>query len=229
MIPISDDNPTRSFPWLTIALILVNVAVFAYTLQLPPEARLAFVERNALVPTRLLADPSPAQLLTGLYATFMHAGWLHIGFNMLYLWIFGNNVEDRFGHFGFALFYLTAGAGAFALQLAFTPDLAVPFLGASGAVAGVLGAYAVLYPRARVLIAIPILVFVELARLPAIFVIGFWFVTQLFHGVGSIAPGAMQSGGVAYLAHVGGFLTGALIATPLALLGSRRSRFVGWR
>jgi membrane associated rhomboid family serine protease len=137
---------------------------------------------------------------------FMHAGWLHLGGNMLYLWIFGDNVEDRFGHMKFLIFYLICGLAATAAQLTFTANSNIPNLGASGAIAGVLGAYVLLFPRARV----RVLQGIYIIPLPALIVIGFWFILQLFSGIGSIAN-ASDTGGVAFMAHVGGFIAGFLL------------------
>jgi membrane associated rhomboid family serine protease len=180
LIPLRDENPTRTLPWVTFAIAVANVAVFAYEWVLPPEALDAFIQTYAFVPSRFLASPlSPAQLLTVFTAMFMHAGPIHLGGNMLYLWIFGNNIEDRLGHGRFVLFYLACGIAATAAQTAAGPGSSIPTLGASGAVAGVLGAYAWLFPRANVITLIPLFFFFEIARVPALLVIGLWFVLQL--------------------------------------------------
>ncbi|HSQ21388.1 MAG TPA: rhomboid family intramembrane serine protease [Coriobacteriia bacterium] len=225
MIPIRDENPTRRLPWLTILLIGANIAVFVYELSLGPDALQAFWTRWAIVPARFLADPfSPAELATIVTAMFMHAGWVHLIGNMLYLWIFGNNIEDRFGPLGFAVFYLASGIAASAAQMLATPASTVPNLGASGAVAGVLGAYLLLYPGASVITIIPIFVFIEVARVPAYLVIGFWFILQLGTGLASLATTAPDAGGVAYFAHVGGFVAGLLMAAPVAIASRTRRR-----
>ena len=202
MLPIGDDDSARrTFPLVTYVLIALNVLFFFVELS----GGDAFVREWAFVPSRFLADPagdSPS-LLTSL---FMHAGWLHLGGNMLYLWIFGDNVEDRFGHVKFAIFYLLCGLGATFAQLAFSVGSNVPNLGASGAIAGVLGAYILLFPQGRV----RVLQGQQVIQVPALIVIGLWIVLQLFSSIGSIAA-TTDTGGVAYMAHVGGFLMGLVL------------------
>jgi membrane associated rhomboid family serine protease len=165
----------------------------------------AFIETWAFVPSRFLANPG-ADFLTIFTSMFMHAGWLHLGGNMLYLWIFGDNVEDRFGHIKFIIFYLLCGLVATFAQLAFSLGSNVPNLGASGAIAGVLGAYILLFPKGRV----RVLQGQQVIQVPALIVIGLWIVLQLFSSIGSIASTA-QTGGVAYMAHVGGFIAGIVL------------------
>lgn len=224
MIPIRDDNPTRRVPWVTIAFIALNIAVFAYELSLEPAGLEAFWLRWAFVPARFLADPfAPSQIVTLFTAMFMHAGWIHVGGNLLYLWIFGNNVEDRFGPVGFIAFYLGSGILAALAQLAAAPGATIPMLGASGAIAGVLGAYLLLFPGASVVTIIPVFIFIEVARVPAYLVIGFWFVLQLGSGLASLGAGA-AAGGVAWFAHIGGFCAGLLFALPAALRSRSRRR-----
>lgn len=226
MIPLYDDNPTRRFPWVTIAFIAMNVAAFIYELTLTAEGLNELFGTYAFTAAHFFADPtSPAQLMTLATAMFLHGGWLHLLGNMLYLWIFGNNIEDRLGRVRFVLFYLLAGAVASLAQAGFGPESTVPLVGASGAIAGVLGGYVVLFPRARVVTLIPIVFYLELAAIPAGFVIGFWFLVQLAQGVGSITA-ADAGGGVAWWAHVGGFAFGLITLTPLALRDglSRRKR-----
>jgi membrane associated rhomboid family serine protease len=232
VIPLRDENPTRSFPWLTIVLIAANVAVFVYELTLGPSELQAFWTRWAIVPSRFLADPlAPAELATIVTSMFLHAGWLHVLGNMLYLWIFGNNVEDRFGPIGFALFYLVCGIAAAAAQIAASPSSVLPNLGASGAVAGVLGAYLLLFPGAAVITIIPIFFFIEVARVPAYLVIGFWFVLQLGNGLASLGSGMAGMTGVAWFAHIGGFIAGLALAAPVAIASRRRPtrQGQGWR
>lgn len=224
MIPIRDENPARRFPWITALLLAANVAVFAYQLTLDPAGLQAFWAEWAFVPARFFASPlAPAQVATIFTAMFMHAGWVHIGGNMLYLWIFGNNIEDRLGSVRFIAFYLVCGVAATLAQAFMAPASAIPTLGASGAIAGVLGAYLLLYPGASVLTLIPIFFFVEIARVPAYLVIGFWFVLQLGSGLAAIGTGAAASGGVAWFAHLGGFAMGAVLALPV-FLAARRPR-----
>ncbi|MDZ4655566.1 MAG: rhomboid family intramembrane serine protease [Coriobacteriia bacterium] len=224
MIPLRDENPTRRFPLVTVALILLNVAVFAYENTLDSGALQAFVAEWAFVASRFMADPtSPREIATIFTSMFMHAGWVHIGGNTLYLWIFGNNVEDRFGRLPFLAYYLICGVAGVAAQALVSPGASIPTLGASGAIAGVLGGYILLFPRTAVLTLIPILFFFEIARVPAFIVIGFWFVLQLANGIASIDPTVIQAGGIAYFAHVGGFVLGLALAMPL-WLGDRFGR-----
>jgi membrane associated rhomboid family serine protease len=232
VFPLRDENPTSRITWMTWLLIGTNVAVFAYEVYLQltagDAAFSAFISAWAFDPARLAASPfSPAVWFTVVSAMFLHAGWLHVGGNMLYLWIFGNNIEDRFGPWWFLGFYLTCGVIAMALQTIATGFVDVPNLGASGAVAGVLGAYVLLFPRARVLTAIFIVIFFELALIPAWVVILVWFALQLASSFASLGP-AVASGGVAYFAHVGGFAAGVALTLPL-WFADRRARFAGWQ
>jgi membrane associated rhomboid family serine protease len=216
MLPIGDDNSARrTAPLVTYALIALNALFFFIELS----GGDAFIMKWAFVPSRFLADPvgdSPT-LFTSM---FMHAGWLHLGSNMLYLWIFGDNVEDRFGHVKFIIFYLLAGLAATAAQLAFSLDSNIPNLGASGAIAGVLGAYLVMFPQGRV----SVLQGQRVIPMPALIVIGFWFVLQLFSGIGSIANTA-DTGGVAYMAHIGGFVAGFVLT--FVFRGNTRAQLTG--
>lgn len=224
MIPLRDDLPTKRFPFVTVTLLLANIAAFAYALSLSDQELMALFESWAFTPANLLAEPaSPAVLATLFSAMFLHGGWLHIGGNMLYLWIFGNNVEDRFGHLVFLGFYLATGVAATIAHLAAEGASEIPLVGASGAIAGVLGAYLVLYPRTRITVAIPIFFIIELARVPAAFVIGFWFLMQVVQGVGSISPEA-AGGGVAWWAHVGGFVAGLAATAPVWAAEQYRKR-----
>lgn len=211
MLPIGDDNSSvRIVPIVTYGLIVLNVLFFFVELS----SGEAFITQWAFVPSRFLANPA-ANFLTLFTSMFMHGGWLHLGSNMLYLWIFGNNVEDRFGHVPFLIFYLLCGLGATALQLAFSLDSNIPNLGASGAIAGVLGSYVLMFPKSRV----NVLQRQSVIPLPALMVIGFWFVLQLFSGIGSISQ-TTDTGGVAYMAHIGGFIAG-FVLTFLFGRGSR--------
>jgi len=229
MIPYRDDNPTRSFPVMTILLIIANFVVFLYQATLPGgRAQLAFVYQYAAVPAHILQGVNlgkpmlePAWL-TIFTAMFMHGGWLHILGNMLFLWIFGNNVEDNMGKVKFIIFYLTCGFAATAVQLmmmAGSPAAKVPMLGASGTVAGVLGAYLIKFPAARVRSLVFLGFFVTVISLPAWIVLGFWFVLQFFSA--AISGMGEATGGVAYFAHVGGFIAGMLL---IGLFAPRRSR-----
>src|SRR4026208_1989102 len=202
MFPIGDDNSARrTAPLVTYALVALNVLFFFVELN----GGDAFVGKWAFVPRRFMANPA-ADFLTLFTSMFMHGGWLHLGGNMLYLWIFGDNVEDRFGQARFLIFYLLCGLGATAAQLVASLDSNVPNLGASGAIAGVLGSYVLLFPQARV----SVLQGQRVIPMPALIVIGFWFILQLFSGIGSIAQ-TSDTGGVAYMAHVGGFVVGFVL------------------
>ena len=207
MLPIGDDNTGRRItPVVTYVLIALNVLFFLVEIS----GGEAFILRWAFVPRRFLADPA-GDLPTLFTAMFMHAGWMHLIGNMLYLWIFGDNVEDRFGHGKFLIFYLVCGLAATFAQLAFSAGSAVPNLGASGAVAGVLGAYLLLYPRGQV----RVMMGRGVVPAPALVVIGIWFALQLFSGIGSVASTVDDGGGVAYMAHVGGFVAGFLLTFAL--------------
>jgi len=202
MLPIGDDNSARrTVPLVTYALIALNVLFFLVELG----GGDAFIMKWAFVPSRFLANPE-ADFLTLFTSMFMHAGWVHLGGNMLYLWIFGDNVEDRIGHFKFTIFYLLCGLAATFAQLAFSLESNIPNLGASGAVAGVLGAYILMFPQGRV----RVLQGQQVIQVSALIVIGFWIVLQLFSGIGSIASTA-DTGGVAYMAHIGGFVAGFVL------------------
>jgi len=216
MFPIGDDNTSRrTFPLVTYALIALNVLFFFVELT----GGDAFIEKWAFVPSRFLANPV-SESLTLFTSMFMHAGWVHLGGNMLYLWIFGDNVEDRFGHIQFTIFYLLCGLAATFAQLAFSLGSNVPNLGASGAIAGVLGAYILLFPKGRV----RVLQGQQVIQVPALIVIGLWIVLQLFSGIGSVAN-ITQTGGVAYMAHIGGFLAGFVLT--FLLRGSRGMQATG--
>jgi membrane associated rhomboid family serine protease len=211
MIPIKDDNPTRIFPIVNYALIAINVAVFFYQATLPPRVLKAFVLHNATVPMRIPAALEGHLDLKMAFdpmftSMFLHGGLLHLLGNMLFLYVFGDNIEDAFGHIGYLIFYIFCGIGSSMIHVLFNWHSSLPAIGASGAISGVMGAYAVLYPRARVLM----LFFVFLIPIPAILVLGYWFVLQFLEGIGEF--GASASGGVAWWAHIGGFLIGVLIA-----------------
>ena len=239
MIPLRDANPTQRTPIVTLAIIAACAVVYGYQLLLMVnggEAALsAFITRWGVVPAELVeALRSGAvislETVTLVTSQFLHGSLVHIGGNMLFLWIFGNNIEDRFGRLPFVAFYLVGGIVAGLTQVAIDPGSTVPTIGASGAIAAVLGAYLVLFPRARVTTAIFLIFFYQLIDIPAIFVLGFWFVLQLFDGLGSLgAMGAATTGGVAFFAHIGGFVFGAAIALLYRTLagGGRRGRTVG--
>jgi membrane associated rhomboid family serine protease len=202
MFPIGDDNTSRrTVPLVTYALLALNILFFFVELS----GGDPFIEKWAFVPSRFLANPG-ADFLTIFTSMFMHAGWIHLGGNMLYLWIFGDNVEDRFGHIKFTIFYLLCGFAATFAQLAFSLGSNVPNLGASGAIAGVLGAYILMFPQGKV----KVLMGQGVVPMPALVVIGLWIVLQFFSGIGSIANTA-ETSGVAYMAHIGGFIAGFVL------------------
>jgi membrane associated rhomboid family serine protease len=204
MFPIGDDNSARrATPFVTYSLVAINILVFFLELNRGN----AFIQEWAFIPARFSADPATGAA-TVFSAMFMHGSWLHLGGNMLYLWIFGDNVEDRFGHLQYLIFYLLAGIAATFAQYFVLPESNVPNVGASGAIAGVLGAYILMFPHARV----NVLFGRSVVAMPAIVVLGFWIVLQLISGVGSIAYTDADVGGVAYMAHVGGFVAGFLMA-----------------
>jgi membrane associated rhomboid family serine protease len=215
MIPLHDDNPTRIKPVFTVGLIASCVMVFVYQLSLGPRGAQTFVYQYGAIPAVLFGleslpfeiqvIPTAFSLITSM---FLHGGIMHLVGNMLYLWIFGNNIEDAMGHGRFSIFYLTCGVIA-ALSHALTDTgSVVPMIGASGAISGVLGAYLLLYPRAQVLVLIPLGFFTRLMYIPAGFVLGFWFLLQLISGSVTVGQGG---GGVAWFAHIGGFLAGMIL------------------
>lgn len=218
MIPIGDyAGERRSIPFVTYALIAINVAVFLYQVALPEAQLERFVMQWATVPREIVqgvdAQPTVAPLpiyVTLLTAIFLHGGWLHLGGNMLYLWVFGDNVENAFGHVKYLLFYLLCGVGASAAQIAIDTGSTIPTVGASGAIAGVMGAYLVMFPGATVRTLI-VFFFITVTYLPALVVIGLWFVLQLFNGVSALGVQTEQTGGVAFWAHIGGLIVGALL------------------
>jgi membrane associated rhomboid family serine protease len=221
MLPLRDDNPRRTFPAVTYLLIAINVLAFLWELGLGQRLdqilfSIAFIPRRFWIPGYWASDA-----ITMFVSMFLHGGFMHIGSNMLYLFIFGDNIEDRLGHFRYIVFYLACGVVATLAHAFFSPSSQLPAIGASGAIAGVLGAYLVLYPHAKVMTLIPIFFFITVRELPAILILGLWFVLQLFSGVGSLGvPDAQDMGGVAYFAHIGGFVAGLLL---IFVFGGRRA------
>lgn len=210
MFPIGDDDSARrTVPVVTYALIALNVLVFFLELN----GGDPFIERWSVVPRRLTQNPG-GDFITIFTSMFMHGGWLHLGGNMLYLWIFGDNVEDRFGHAKFTVFYFLCGIAATIAQVAISAGSNVPNLGASGAIAGVLGAYLILFPKGSV----RVLMGRSVVPMPALMVIGLWIVLQFINGIGSITQSA-ETGGVAYMAHIGGFVAGLALTF---IFGGRR-------
>jgi len=216
MFPVSDVIPSKTTPYVTVALIAANVIAFAYELQLSrPELR-TVAQAFGVVPA-IFAWPT---LVT---SQFLHEGPVHLFGNMLYLWIFGDNVEDRLGHGRYLVFYLACGAAAALGQIAVNPDSTIPMIGASGAIAGVMGAYFVLYPYSRVLAVVFLVFFLDMIEIPAIFFLGIWFVMQLFSGVGSLGTQSLN-GGVAFWAHIVGFAAGVLAGVCWRTLEAVRRR-----
>ena len=208
MIPLRDDNPTVLWPVVTIALIVANTAVFFYELSLEPRLLETFIYQMGMVPASIIQAhiPGTGGYFTVLTSMFLHGGWMHIIGNMLYLWIFGNNIEDSMGHLRFIIFYLFAGLAAAAAHLALNAASTIPTIGASGAVSGVLGAYLVLFPHARIQTLITLGFFIRIVYLPAWVLLIFWIGLQLLNQ--AVAPLDSVGGGVAYAAHIGGFVAG---------------------
>ena len=215
MIPLKDINPSRTTPFVNIALIVSNLVVFFYQVTLPLGAQKAFVLAHATIPARitaLAAGHGAAQIaLAPLFTSmFLHGGWMHLLGNMLFLYIFGDNIEDYFGHLGYLAFYLVSGIGSGLVHVLFNLHSGIPAIGASGAISGVMGAYILLFPRARILT----FFFIFLVPVPAFLILGYWFVFQFLEALGGI--GGDPNGGVAVWAHVGGFLIGMLITVVFA-------------
>ena len=214
MFPLKDNAPRTCFPAITLLLIAVNTLIFLYQVTLNPASLQVFVMQNAVVPYRvsLFLDgraPIETALVPFFTSMFLHANWLHLIGNMWFLWIFGDNVEDAFGAFAYLVFYLTCGISASVVQFLISPLSRIPTIGASGAIAGVMGAYLFLYPRARVLTLIPFFFFFTI-EIPAALMLIYWFVIQFFSGIASLGI-SHSSGGVAFWAHVGGFIIGMLL------------------
>lgn len=232
MIPISDEGGRiKRFPIVTVTIIALNIVVFLYEeFGLSDRQLQQFVMQFGVVPLEITRGQDRPPLLppglpiefTILSSMFMHGGWLHIIGNMLYLWVFGDNIEDAMSPLGFLVFYVVCGAAAALSHILLDPNSTVPTIGASGAVAGVLGGYLLLHPANRVNCLLILWIFIRVIQLPAFVVLGFWFIMQLFSGVGSI--GAEEVGGVAYWAHVGGFVAGFILMIPIALFTGIRKR-----
>jgi membrane associated rhomboid family serine protease len=220
MIPLRDENPSGSSPVVTRAIIAINCVTFVYELLLGPELR-AFILQWGLVPERVLMafrgeESLALPIATLATSTFLHGGWLHLIGNMWYLWIFGDNVEDRLGKMRFVVFYLITGMAAGVIHFLANPASSYPTVGASGAIAAVLGAYAITFPKARVVTLIPLFFFFQIVALPAFVVLILWFVFQFLSGLLSSAWAAGGRGGVAWWAHIGGFVVGAIAMKALA-------------
>jgi len=223
-IPLKDDNPTLTFPVVTLGLILANGWVFYHQISLDVVESQKFVFQWGAIPYQIMTGqalygPSPFPVYFTLFSSmFLHGGFLHLIGNMLYLWIFGNNIEDTLGHFRFLFFYLLCGLAAALAQVLSSPGSTIPMIGASGAVAGVLGAYLLLFPGARVLTLLFIIIFIKFVRLPALIVLGFWFFLQLMGVMG----GAITN--VAFFAHIGGFVVGLMLIKIFQPRWSKRQR-----
>ncbi len=230
LLPIQDENPTYSKPVITVALLSANVMVFVYQMILGPAGEQLFIFGTAVIPYELthyvdrttFAIPStryayPAALLpfplTLFSAMFTHGGFMHLGGNMLYLWIFGNNIEDAMGHGRFFIFYMVTGLGATMVHVLSGPNSTIPMIGASGAIAGILGAYFVLYPKAKIKTFVVLIIFIQIIYVPAVFILGFWFLRQII-GIGS--------DDIAWYAHIGGFLVGMFLVRRFERPRSRR-------
>ncbi len=220
MLPLRDLNPTRRVPVVNVTLIVVNVLAFLYELSLGP-AFGRFLAFHAFAPARLFGPHASLldALTTALVSMFLHAGWAHILGNMLFLWIFGDNIEDTLGHLRYLVFYLAAGLVATLAHALSAPQSVLPAIGASGAISGVLGAYVVLYPRARIVTAFMLFIFIRIVEVPAFVYLPLWFLLQLFSGVATVGTQQASAGGTAWFAHIGGFVAGPLL---LFLLRPRR-------
>ena len=223
MIPLRDNIPSYRTPIVTVGLIAANILVYLNQLMLPSQEAVQFVHLYGLIPLEIsggdLLVPHPVPLYATVFTSmFVHGGLFHLGGNMLYLWIFGDNVEDRIGRLKFLVFYLLSGLAAAATQIWTDPASKIPMVGASGAISGVLGAYLFLFPHARVLTLIPLGFFYRLIEVPALIVLGFWIIVQVLNGVGTLG---VQVGGVAWFAHIGGFVAGLGM---VVLLSSGRKR-----
>jgi membrane associated rhomboid family serine protease len=235
VIPLRDANPVRRTPIVTIALIVACVVAFAYRLGVESNAGEAGVEelflRFGVVPAELLAALREGQIigeetLAVFTSMFLHVNLLHLVGNLIYLWIFGNNIEDRFGRLGFLIFYLAGGVAAAVAQIAIDPASRIPMVGASGAISAVLGAYLILFPGARILSLVFLGFFYQLIEVPALIVLGFWFALQLIDGIGSLGVAGAE-GGVAFFAHIGGFVAGIVVALGVRAATDARGRRLG--
>lgn len=231
MVPLRDENPIKITPYVTYALIGINVIVFFFESSLSPQALTNFFYEWAVVPKQLTlsfqsgwSSESLREWSTLVTSQFLHGGFLHVGGNMLYLWVFGNNLEEQLGRIRFVVFYLLCGVLASLAQWYFAPESQIPSLGASGAIAGVMGAYIFRYPKVKILTFVPLGIFFYTIRIPALLFLGFWFVQQALYGFASLGTPTnigMESGGIAYWAHAGGFVVGAALGPLFGLFGDR--------
>jgi len=226
MIPLKDTIPSERYPIVTVLLILANISAFFYEISLGRHLP-QFVKFAGVVPARFLdSQLHVSQGLLGRYfpiftSLFLHGGWVHLLGNMLYLWVFADNIEGRLGHFKFPIFYLLCGLGASLAHIFANPTSTVPSIGASGAIAGILGAYSILYPKSTVITLVPIFFFFQIVELPAFIFLGVWFLMQFFSGMLTLGLGTAQTAGIAWWAHIGGFLSGIFF---ILLLKGKKQR-----
>ena len=204
MIPLRDTQPSYTFPFVTVAIIALNVFAFLYEFTMDPYEFNFFIAHHGVIPARL-------QWVDVLTSIFLHGGWLHLIGNMWFLWIYGDNVEDILGHAQYLVFYLLCGLAATMVHVVFNADSRVPTIGASGAIAGVMGAYVVKFPHSKITTLVPVVVFITTMEIPAYLILLYWFVIQFFSGVGSMGHSHLSQGGVAWFAHIGGFLAGVAL------------------
>jgi len=204
MIPLRDTQPSYTFPFVTVSIIVLNVLAFLYEFSMDPYELNFFIAHYGLIPTRF-------QWMDVLTSIFLHGGWMHLIGNMWFLWIYGDNIEDILGHAQYLIFYLLCGIAATMVHVVFNFDSRVPTVGASGAIAGVMGAYVVKFPHSRITTLVPVFVFLTTMEIPAYFILLYWFVIQFFSGVGSVGHSHLSQGGVAWFAHIGGFLAGIVL------------------
>ncbi len=230
MIPLHDENPTEITPWITYLLIGINIAIFIHQFTLSDGQLNEFFQIYAVVPQQLtgsfngiVGQQAVSEPLTLITSQFLHGGIAHVGFNMLFLWVFGNNVEEALGHIKFIIFYLACGALAALSQWIFAVDSTIPLIGASGAIAGVMGAYILKYPKAKILTLIPLWIIWTTIKIPAFFFLGFWFAKELLSAYLSLGISS-DVGGVAYWAHAGGFAFGAILGPLLGLFSDSSNR-----
>lgn len=228
MFPLRDSTPSGTFPLITYLIIVINVVVFLVELTMGDRQLEQFFKSFGLVPELFLQQFGPYEIFTLFSCMFLHGGWMHLISNMWALFIFGDNIEDRLGHFGYLTFYLACGVCAGLTQVAMSHGSTTPTIGASGAIAGVLGGYIICYPTARVLTAIPILFIIRLIEVPATIYLGFWFISQFFTGFASIGRETGEEGGIAWWAHVGGFIAGSVLVKVMYLLRKEKSDTISY-
>ena len=217
MIPLRDTQPSYGKPLVTAAIIAINILIFLYEFSLDPFSQNHFISTYGIVPAKF-------QYLDLLTSMFLHGGWMHVIGNMWFLWIYGDNVEDVLGHSRYLLFYLLCGIAAGLVQVMASPGSRIPTVGASGAIAGVMGAYLIKFPHSRIVTLVPIFIFFTTMEIPAVFMLLYWFVIQLFSGVGSIGSSSVSHGGVAWFAHIGGFLAGMILIKVMGTESRYRNR-----